>query len=70
MTCLNRRSLWITVFFLFASVLLLFSGCQKNPSQMSISDVGFYFDTVVEIKLNGTEDESILKECSDLMAEY
>ncbi|MCI6867162.1 MAG: FAD:protein FMN transferase [Lachnospiraceae bacterium] len=70
MTCLNRRSLWITVFFLFASVLLLFSGCQKNPSQMSISDVGFYFDTVVEIKLNGTEDESILKECFDLMAEY
>ncbi|MDD7077478.1 MAG: FAD:protein FMN transferase, partial [Lachnospiraceae bacterium] len=37
---------------------------------MSISDVGFYFDTVVEIKLNGTEDESILKECFDLMAEY
>ena len=70
MTCLNRRSLWITVFFLFASVLLLFSGCQKNPSQMSISDVGFYFDTVVEIKLNGTEDETILKECFNLMAEY
>ena len=70
MACLNRRNIRITVFLLSVSVLLLSSGCQKNPSQMSISDVGFYFDTVVEIKLNGTEDESILKECFDLMAEY
>lgn len=70
MACLNRRNIRITIFLLSVSVLLLFCGCQKNPSQMSISDVGFYFDTVVEIKLNGTEDESILKECFDLMAEY
>ena len=70
MACLKRRNIRITIFLLSVSVLLLFCGCQKNPSQMSISDVGFYFDTVVEIKLNGTEDESILKECFDLMAEY
>ncbi|MDO4323750.1 MAG: FAD:protein FMN transferase [Lachnospiraceae bacterium] len=36
----------------------------------SISDTGFYFDTVVTIKLNGTSDKTILRDCFDKMAEY
>jgi thiamine biosynthesis lipoprotein len=39
-------------------------------SNVSVSDTGFYFDTVVTIKLNGTEDETILQKCFDKMAEY
>lgn len=39
-------------------------------SSASISDTGFYFDTVVTIKLNGTEDTDILQDCFDEMAKY
>ncbi len=36
----------------------------------SVSDIGFYFDTVVELQLNGTGDHRLIDECFDLMKNY
>lgn len=49
---------------------LLPSHVQAAQSSDQISEVGFYFDTVIQITLNGTQDESILKECFALMSDY
>ncbi len=45
------------------------SGSGEISSE-SVSDTGFYFDTIVTIKLNGTEDTSLLQDCFDEMAKY
>lgn len=56
-----------------AAALLLASlpaGCGRKDSSASVSDVGFYFDTVVELRLNGTDDHGLIDECFRQMSEY
>ncbi len=59
-----------------SALLLLFllsfclSGCRKQDSSAQVSDVGFYFDTVVELRLNGTDDSKLIEECFKMMGQY
>ncbi len=48
----------------------LFSGSVFAQKTESISDTGFYFDTVVTIRLDGTGDTAILTETFEQMARY
>lgn len=63
---------------LFAAIFCL-AGCSKQDSSAStaelepsvfITDLGFYFDTIVELRLNGTENQELINECFHMMNEY
>lgn len=61
--------------FLLLLISVFLSGCGRidftaATSEKQISDTGFYFDTVVTITLNGTDDDAVLKSCFSLMADY
>jgi thiamine biosynthesis lipoprotein len=66
-----RKSCYIWQGFSFAclltAVLFFGTGCSKKDT--SISMTGFYFDTVVQIELWGTEDTTILEECKRICEE-
>ncbi len=49
---------------------LCLGGCRGQNPSAQISDVGFYFDTVVELRLNGTDDQSLIDECFEKMGQY
>lgn len=56
----------LTTVLLMASAVL--NGCAKNIQP--ISRTGFYFDTVIQITLYDTEDETILDGCFALAEKY
>ncbi|HIR75397.1 MAG TPA: FAD:protein FMN transferase [Candidatus Choladousia intestinipullorum] len=53
---------------------LLATACQRtgtsDHSSGSVSRTGFFFDTVVSLTVNGTDDDSVLDECFTLMENY
>ena len=63
---LKRNTAVITAFVLSIFVL---TGCE-NKEEKYISSQNMFFDTVVSIKLFGTEDESIIEGCDDMMESY
>lgn len=56
----------LTLVFILTTVIL--SGCTRNIEP--ISRTGFYFDTVIQITLYDTEDDSVLDGCFDLVEKY
>ena len=50
------------------AILLCLTGCSRNTQP--ISRTGFYFDTVIQITLYDTEDESVLDGCFALADSY
>lgn len=70
------RSLTLAVGLLWG--LTLFSGARLRasaalfsaPADAQITGTGFYFDTVVTLTLNGTEDQAVIDDCFSLMADY
>lgn len=53
---------------ILTSILFLLSGCSHNIQP--ITRTGFYFDTVIQITLYDTEDESVLDGCFALAETY
>ncbi|MBE5891675.1 MAG: FAD:protein FMN transferase [Lachnospiraceae bacterium] len=60
----------IIILILMISVPLYGCGKTSNTSGDSISKSGFYFDTIIEITLNDTEDLSALDHCFEIASEY
>ena len=58
----------ILLFILLLSITSMMIGCTKNTEP--ISRTGFYFDTVIQITLYDTEDETILDGCFALAEKY
>lgn len=52
----------------FITILLFLTGCSRNIQP--ITRTGFYFDTVIQITLYDTEDESVLDGCFALAETY
>ncbi len=64
---------WIRLARMVLTMLLLslcLSGCRRQDPSAQISDVGFYFDTVVELRLNGTDDQNLIDKCFEKMGQY
>lgn len=58
---------------LLISILIFAVGCQKKDSSdtfQSVSETGFYFDTVVTITLYGDYDTSFIDSCFSLCEHY
>lgn len=62
--------LWLiaTLILTLAPIPAALSGCAKNSEPVSRTD--FYFDTVIQITLYNTEDETILDGCIALAEKY
>ena len=58
----------ILSFFLVLSLFL--QGCRVNTGAKSITRSGFFFDTLVNITIYDTDDETLLDECFDLCDDY
>lgn len=63
---MNYRHISIILTF----CLLVLSGCNSSPVSKSISKNGVFFDTLISIKIWGTNDSSLLDECFELCAKY
>lgn len=50
--------------------LLFFSGCTSPSAKEPISKSGIFFDTLISIKIWGTNDSSILDDCFALCTKY
>lgn len=57
-----------TLIVILIPVPTILTGCTRNTEP--ISRTGFYFDTVIQITLYGTEDHSVLDGCFDLAEKY
>ncbi len=66
----SSRRFFFSAALLLLSLALCLGGCRRQDPSAQISDIGFYFDTVVELRLNGTDDQSLIDECFDKMKEY
>lgn len=66
----NRSKTWIITALTMILVLTfaILTGCAKNSEP--ISRTGFYFDTVIQITLYDTVDETILDRCFALAEKY
>ena len=66
----NKPFIWLTATFTAALALVpaILTGCARNTEP--ISRTGFYFDTVIQITLYDTEEESVLDECFALAEKY
>lgn len=62
--------LWLITPFATALALvpMILTGCTRNSEP--ISRTGFYFDTVIQITLYDTTDETVLDGCFDLAEKY
>ena len=59
----------IAVLTAFVLSVCIFTGCEPKEEKY-ITSQEMFFDTVISIKLFGTEDESILEGCRELMDSY
>ncbi len=68
----SHSRFFLAALFLLSLLVLCLGGCQRKPSAASaqISDVGFFFDTVVELRLNGTDKQDLIDECFRKMGDY
>ncbi len=57
----------IKYLFLILLVILIFQGCKQEDK--SIKKTGFVIGTIVSIQLNGTDDETIMEGCFDILSE-
>lgn len=64
----SAKSYVILLFILLLSITFIMTGCTKNTEP--ISRTGFYFDTVIQVTLYDTEDETILDGCFALAEKY
>lgn len=56
---------------LLITSLFFLTSCSRTASSVpSVSETGFYFDTVVTITLYGTEDSALIQDCFSKMADY
>ena len=62
--------IWLAITFTAALALVsaILTGCTRNTEP--ISRTGFYFDTVIQITLYDTADESVLDGCFALAEKY
>lgn len=63
---MNYRHISIILTF----CLLLLSGCNSSPVNKFVSKNGIFFDTLISIKIWGTNDSSLLDDCFELCAKY
>lgn len=54
---------------IFLMAFHLLTGCSINEPK-TVSRSGFYFDTIIQITLYGTEDEAYISECFSMAADY
>lgn len=64
----RAKSHILFLFILLLSIISMMTGCTKNTEP--ISRTGFYFDTVIQITLYDTGDDSVLDGCFALAEKY
>ena len=66
---MKRLKGYVALLMVFVLSIFAFAGCE-NKEDTYISTQEMFFDTVISIKLFGTEDESILDGCRKIMSDY
>lgn len=64
----HRITTYLTACMVLIAIIFLLTGCRRNTTP--ISRTGFYFDTVIQITLYDTEEESVLDGCFALADTY
>lgn len=59
----------INTIVMISALAVMLCGCQKSENK-KISKQGFYFDTIIQITLYGTEDEQYINDCFDIAGKY
>ena len=59
----------LSCFALFLIFCLILTGCTAVPAE-PISRTGFYFDTVIDIKIYDNSNENLLDECMKICSHY
>ena len=54
---------------MISALAVMLCGCQKSENK-KISKQGFYFDTIIQITLYGTDDEQYINDCFDIADRY
>ena len=60
----------IIYFLSIAFLLTELPGCQKNTSTEPLTKTGFYFDTVIQITLYDSSQESLIDDCFAMAGEF
>ena len=69
---INTKHLYKYPLFFFAPFLVfcfILTGCTAVPAE-PISRTGFYFDTVIDIKIYDNSNENLLDECMKICSHY
>ena len=64
---MKKRGKLASTFLLYFSVILALVGCGM---ERDYSEQGIYFDTLVNIQIYGTKDETVIKDCLALCEGY
>ena len=59
----------INTIVMISALAVMLCGCQKSENK-KISKQGFYFDTIIQITLYGTDDEQYINDCFDIAGKY
>lgn len=59
----------INTIVMISALAVILCGCQKSENK-KISKQGFYFDTIIQITLYGTDDEQYINDCFDIADKY
>ena len=59
----------INTIVIISALAVMLCGCQKSENK-KISKQGFYFDTIIQITLYGTDDEQYINDCFDIAGRY
>lgn len=59
----------INTIVMISALAVMLCGCQKSENK-KISKQGFYFDTIIQITLYGTDDEQYINDCFDIADRY
>ena len=59
----------INTIVMISALAVMLCGCQKSENK-KISKQGFYFDTIIQITLYGTDDEQYINDCFDIAGRY
>lgn len=60
---------FISTIIMISVLAIMLCGCQKKEDK-KISKQGFYFDTIIQITLYGTDDEQYINDCFDIADKY
>lgn len=60
------------IVYIIISIIIFstLSGCSFSSKDKSVSKSGFYFDTIINITIYGTDDEAYIDECFKLAEKY